>query len=78
MHRLSYGISAERPDIVYYAVDHRGIGGSEKLECPEQESKDSVKGATISEEEWPLHRPCAETARPVAQPDAPQCRRDIR
>jgi len=53
MYRLSYGVSADRPDIVYYGVDHRGIGGSEKLECPQQEAKDSAKGSTISEEEWP-------------------------
>jgi pimeloyl-ACP methyl ester carboxylesterase len=35
LYRLSFGIPAERPDISYYAVDHRGMGGSERLGCPE-------------------------------------------
>lgn len=35
LHRLSFGIPEERPDIAYYAVDHRGMGGSERLGCKE-------------------------------------------
>ena len=51
--RLAYGIPAERPDIQYYLVDHRGIGGSGKLECPEAESADSPGGPNIEPDEWP-------------------------
>ena len=35
---LPAGLRSSRPDIAIYAVDHRGIGASGKLECPEQES----------------------------------------
>lgn len=35
LYRLSFGIPAERPDIAYYAVDHRGMGGSGRLGCAE-------------------------------------------
>jgi pimeloyl-ACP methyl ester carboxylesterase len=35
LHRLSFGIPEERPDIAYYAVDHRGMGGSESIGCQE-------------------------------------------
>ncbi|MEJ6395995.1 alpha/beta hydrolase [Gymnodinialimonas sp. 2305UL16-5] len=34
MERLSGGIHQDRPDIALYAVDHRGTGGSERLDCP--------------------------------------------
>lgn len=50
---LSYDIPELRPDIVYYAVDHRGVGGSEKLECPAQQAEDSPSGSAIAAQEWP-------------------------
>ena len=53
MKRLSYDIPELRPRIAYYAVDHRGTGGSEKLECPEEQRADSPKGSTLALEEWP-------------------------
>jgi len=51
--RLSYDIPELRPDIQYYGVDHRGIAGSEKLECPEQQSATSELGSSITTDEWP-------------------------
>lgn len=33
LHRQQAEVPAARPDIVYYAVDHRGMGGSEHLTC---------------------------------------------
>lgn len=54
--RLSFDIPAQRPNVAYYAVDHRGIGGSERLSCPEEERSESVRGETIAADEW---RHCA-------------------
>ena len=51
--RLSYDIPALRSDLQYYAVDHRGVGGSERLECGRAQASDSPKGTTIAIEEWP-------------------------
>ena len=53
MKRLSFDIPELRPDIAYYAVDHRGVGGSEKLECPEQQKPESPMGSWVTTEEWP-------------------------
>ena len=53
MKRLAYDIPELRPGIAYYTVDHRGVGGSEKLECPSGQSADSPKGSTVTLEEWP-------------------------
>lgn len=39
---------ATRPDLSVYAVDHRGIGATARLGCPEQESDGIVEDA-----EWP-------------------------
>ncbi|NKB89597.1 MAG: alpha/beta fold hydrolase [Acidobacteria bacterium] len=36
-----------------YSIDHRGVGGSELLRCPDQEAEDSPEGRELSEEEWP-------------------------
>jgi pimeloyl-ACP methyl ester carboxylesterase len=35
-----------------YAFDHRGVGGSMRLSCPEEESPDSAGGREILDEEW--------------------------
>jgi pimeloyl-ACP methyl ester carboxylesterase len=43
--RLSFSIPDERPDIVYYAVDHRGMGGSERQYCP----SDAIAGTGVRE-----------------------------
>lgn len=45
------------PDLVVYAVDHRGTGHSLVLECPGQQSADSEFGGAISGDEWEA---CAE------------------
>ena len=34
MERLSGGLWRDRPGLAHYAVDHRGTGGSERLDCP--------------------------------------------
>ncbi len=41
-----------RRDVEVLAIDHRGVGGSVPLDCPEQESASSVEGAGIAEVEW--------------------------
>ena len=50
---LAYTVPGELPDIDLYAIDHRGIGGSGQLECPEQEDPGSEWGESISDAEWP-------------------------
>ena len=50
---MAYSVPEERPDITIYAIDHRGIGGSGRLGCPEQESPQSEDGESISGAEWP-------------------------
>ncbi|WP_300035369.1 alpha/beta hydrolase [uncultured Roseobacter sp.] len=50
---LSAGVEELRPDIAYYAVDHRGVGGSERLGCAGQEAAGSPGGALIVPSEWP-------------------------
>jgi pimeloyl-ACP methyl ester carboxylesterase len=52
MKDLSFGIPALRDDITFYAVDHRGVGGSERLGCPTQESANSTGGTLIDKGEW--------------------------
>ncbi len=53
MSYLAYSVRDELPDIDIYAIDHRGIGGSGKLECPEQEAPESDGGEAITEDELP-------------------------
>lgn len=48
LHRLSYQIPRDRPDIHYYAVDHRGMGGSERLVCPTTGSPDDMRARWAS------------------------------
>lgn len=50
--RLSFDIAELRPDVAYYAVDHRGVGGSEKLECPGLEPTANMF-AKVRTEQWP-------------------------
>lgn len=57
---LSYRLPEDLPDISYYAVDHRGIGGSARLSCPDQESPGSEAGSVISGGEWAA---CIDTLR---------------
>jgi pimeloyl-ACP methyl ester carboxylesterase len=52
MKDLSFGIAELRDDITFYAVDHRGVGGSERLGCLMAESADSPAGTSIEEREW--------------------------
>lgn len=51
LNALSKALYQERPDLTFYAVDHRGIGGSGKLECPAQQAPNSDAGTTISDDE---------------------------
>lgn len=47
-------IQALIPDIEIYTLDHRGVGESGHLNCPEQEAADSEGATAITAEEWPL------------------------
>lgn len=50
---LSHGIAELRDDISFYAVDHRGVGGSAPLRCPKAEEVGSPGGVAIVGSEWP-------------------------
>ncbi len=55
---LSYGPTMARlaglhPGLELLTLDHRGVGLSQRLGCPEQESEESEGGAAIVETEWP-------------------------
>jgi hypothetical protein len=39
------------PDLDIYSLDHRGVGGSGLLECPDQQSQESEDGRQISDAE---------------------------
>ncbi|MET0389558.1 MAG: alpha/beta fold hydrolase [Polyangiales bacterium] len=41
------------PDVDYYVLEHRGVGESARLGCPEQEAIESEAGTAITPEEWP-------------------------
>lgn len=41
------------PDTDLYVFEHRGVGRSTRLGCPEQEHPDSDEGVDISSDEWP-------------------------
>jgi len=41
------------PDVDFYVLEHRGVGESTRLGCPEQESPSSAEGANIAASEWP-------------------------
>ncbi len=41
------------PELDYYTLDHRGVGGSALLACPQQQATDSEDGREITEQEWP-------------------------
>ncbi|NUO48324.1 MAG: alpha/beta fold hydrolase, partial [Polyangiaceae bacterium] len=47
---------ASDPTLDLYAVDHRGVGRSARLDCPEQETEASDWGISISPEEAPACR----------------------
>ncbi len=42
----------DMPDIDVYTVDHRGVGRSALLRCPEQQAAGSSEGQEISRDEW--------------------------
>ncbi len=42
----------DMPDIDIYTLDHRGVGQSALLRCPEQQAARSSEGHEISREEW--------------------------
>ena len=41
------------PTLDLYAVDHRGVGRSARLSCPDQEGEASAGGFNITDAEWP-------------------------
>lgn len=41
------------PEWDLYTLDHRGVGRSARLGCPEQETEESEEGLAITEAEWP-------------------------
>jgi pimeloyl-ACP methyl ester carboxylesterase len=45
-------LRAVLPEVDLYTLDHRGVGESNHLSCPEQEAEDSEGGAYILEAEW--------------------------
>ena len=47
----------ENADVDVYTLDHRGVGGSALLACPEQQHLDSEEGREIATAEW---APCIE------------------
>ena len=49
--RLSETLGSTGVDL--YTLDHRGVGNTELLRCPEQEAEDSDEGREITTEEWP-------------------------
>ena len=52
MATLTAGLDEVRPDIAFYAVDHRGTGGSERLGCVTGEAAPGPGGAAILPGEW--------------------------
>jgi pimeloyl-ACP methyl ester carboxylesterase len=46
-------LRARIPGVDIYTIEHRGVGQSARLGCPEQESPTSDQGTTISESEVP-------------------------
>lgn len=49
---LTRGLHDSMPTVDLYAIDHRGVGGEARLECPAQESASSEGGVAIVENEW--------------------------
>jgi pimeloyl-ACP methyl ester carboxylesterase len=41
------------PDLDLVSFDHRGVGGSARLSCPDAEAADSLDGREIHADEWP-------------------------
>jgi pimeloyl-ACP methyl ester carboxylesterase len=50
---LMQRLSALEPGLELITVDHRGVGLSARLGCPEQEAEGSEQGANIVDAEWP-------------------------
>jgi pimeloyl-ACP methyl ester carboxylesterase len=49
MEKMSYQIYKDRPNVQFYAVDHRGTGGSGVLSCPSSAKFNHLIGRTGSE-----------------------------
>jgi pimeloyl-ACP methyl ester carboxylesterase len=47
------GFDAIAADLDVVTLDHRGVGGSTRLGCPDQEAADSPDGYEITADEWP-------------------------
>ncbi|MEO0605750.1 MAG: alpha/beta fold hydrolase, partial [Myxococcota bacterium] len=50
---LVKALGARLSDTDLYVFEHRGVGRSSRLGCPDQESPDSEEGIDISPDEWP-------------------------
>jgi pimeloyl-ACP methyl ester carboxylesterase len=46
------GVFAGDSGLALYTFDHRGVGGSAPLECPEQRAPESPDGAELTPREW--------------------------
>ncbi len=42
----------DTPPVDFYTADHRGVGGTALLECPEQQRSGSKEGREVVDEEW--------------------------
>lgn len=45
-------VFADIEDLDFYTFDHRGVGGTQRLDCPEQQRPDSEGGREIVASEW--------------------------
>jgi pimeloyl-ACP methyl ester carboxylesterase len=50
---LTRKLYEQHPDLDFYTLDHRGVGGSGRLTCQAEESASSAGGAAITDGEWP-------------------------
>ncbi len=49
---MVFDLPDDFPERSFYAVDHRGIGGSGRLACPDQEAPGSDGGEAVTDAEW--------------------------
>lgn len=61
------GVFARDSGLAIYTFDHRGVGGSAPLECPEQRAPKSPDGAELTPKEW---APCVAHLK-ATRPDLP-------
>lgn len=81
---LAYGPTMARlaqidPGLELITLDHRGVGLSQRLSCPAQESRESDAGAAIIEAEWPecLHAVTSEWGEDLAAFSSIEAAKDV-